>query len=95
MRKKLLVSTATLAAGIAMWSIPTLAQTSGCMPTNCPGANQPSTSGQTTERIQRSLSDQKSNAGQRGTTMQPANQAPPKNDRARRGKAPLPQSRAD
>jgi hypothetical protein len=78
MRKKLLVSTATLAAGIAMWSIPTLAQTSGCMPTNCPGANQPSTSGQTNERIQRSLSDQKSNAGQRGTTMQPAKPSPAK-----------------
>jgi hypothetical protein len=78
MRKTLLVSTAALVTGIAMGAVPTLAQTSGCMPTNCPGANQPSTSGQTSEKIQRSSSGQKSNAGQSGTTVQPANQAPQK-----------------
>jgi hypothetical protein len=78
MTKILLVSTAVLVTGIAMGAVPTFAQTSGCMPTNCPGANQPSTSGQASDKIQRSPSGQKSNAGQSGTIIQPANQAPQK-----------------
>jgi hypothetical protein len=84
MNKKLLFSAAAL-AGFAMVSTPALAQTSGCMLSNCPGANQPSTTGQANEKA-RSPTDQKTGAGQSGTTMKPTDQSPRKSNPGSRGK---------
>ena len=45
MNTKLLFGAAAL-AGFVILSTPAVTQTSGCMPANCPGAKEPSTTGQ-------------------------------------------------
>ncbi len=84
MNKKLLFSAAAM-AGLAMVSTTALGQTSGCMPTNCPSADQPSTTGQGRGQVRQSPADQKTGTVQPDTTMKPADQAPPKSNPNRRG----------
>ena len=84
MNKKLLFSAATL-VGLAMVSTTALGQTSGCMPTNCPSTDQPSTTGQGRGQVRQSPADQKTGTLQPDTTMKPADQAPPKSNPNRRG----------
>jgi len=45
---------------------------------NCPGTNQPSTTGQASPKSQQAPADQKTGAGQSGTTMKPTDQSPQK-----------------
>ena len=78
MNKKLLFSAATL-VGLAMVSTTALGQTSGCMPTNCPSTDQPSTTGQGRGQVRQS----------------PADQAPPKSNPNRRGEEPRRPSASD
>jgi hypothetical protein len=94
MNKKLLFSVAAL-VGFAMTSAPTLGQTSGCMPSNCPSAEQPSTTGQGDKRVRESPADQKTGTVQSETTTKPADKAPLKSDPNRRGNEARPPSASD
>ena len=82
MTKKMIVGTAALVAGFMMASSLVLAQTSGCIPANCPGPK-PTTSGQPTQ------TNQHSNTGQ----SNPIRQSAPKSKSEKRGKQVLPPSR--
>jgi hypothetical protein len=84
MSRKLLFSTAAL-AGFAFASTPALTQPAGCM-SNCPGTNQQSTTGQASEKSQQAPADQKTSAGQSGTTTKPPDQRPQKSSPDARGK---------
>jgi hypothetical protein len=84
MNKELLFSVAAL-VGFAMTSAPTLGPASGCMPTNCPSAEQPSTTGQGDRKVRESPADQKTGTVQSETKMKPADHTPLKSDPNRRG----------
>jgi len=58
MNTKLLFGAAAL-AGFVILSTPAVTQTSGCMPANCPGAKEPSTTGQARDKAQPSPAKQK------------------------------------
>jgi len=73
MNTKLLFSAVAL-AGFAIASTPTLAQPSGCMGSNCLGGNQPSTTGQNSEKTVKPPTDQKTGVRQSDTTMKPSPQ---------------------
>jgi hypothetical protein len=73
MNIKPLFRAAALAA-FAIASTPALAQPSGCTGPNCTGANQPSTTGQTSEKAVKSPTDQKTGVRQSDTTTKPSPQ---------------------
>jgi hypothetical protein len=73
MNTKLLFSAAALAV-FAMASTLALAQSSGCMGSNCPRPDQASTTGQSSEKAVKSPTDRKTGVRQSDTTMKPSPQ---------------------